>query len=44
MLEQSRLEVARLVVATTRQVLARELSESERARYNEAATREIARE
>ncbi len=44
MLEQSRLEVARLVVATTRQVLARELSESERARYNEAATREIARD
>ena len=41
MLDQARLEVARLVVATTRQVLARELSEAERARYNEAATREI---
>jgi F-type H+-transporting ATPase subunit b len=43
MLEQARLEVARLVVATTRKVLARELSEAERARYNEAATREITR-
>ena len=41
MLEQARHEVARLVVATTRQVLARELSASEQARYNEAATREI---
>ncbi len=44
MLEESRREIARLVVATTRQVLARELSEADRARYNEAATREIARE
>jgi len=41
MLEQARLEVARLVVRTTQQVLARELSDAERARYNEAATREI---
>ena len=41
MLEQARLDVARLVVATTQQVLAKELSEAERARYNEAATREI---
>jgi len=44
MLEQARTEVARLVVATTRQVLARELSEAERARYNEAAARELAKE
>jgi F-type H+-transporting ATPase subunit b len=41
MLEEARLEVARLVVITTQQVLARELSDAERARYNEAATREI---
>jgi len=41
MLEEARIEVARLVVITTQQVLARELSDAERARYNEAATREI---
>jgi F-type H+-transporting ATPase subunit b len=41
MLEQARLEVARLVVITTQRVLAKELSDTERARYNEAATREI---
>ncbi len=41
MLEQARLEVARLVVATTQRVLAKELSDAERARYNEAAAREI---
>lgn len=41
MIEQARLEVARLVVKTTQQVLAKELSDDERARYNEAATREI---
>jgi len=41
MLEQARREVARLVVQTTQQVLARELSEAERARYNAAASREI---
>jgi F-type H+-transporting ATPase subunit b len=41
MLEQARLEVARLVVTTTERVLAKELSDTERARYNEAATREI---
>ena len=41
MLEEARQEVARLVVRTTQQVLARELSDAERARYNEAATREI---
>jgi F-type H+-transporting ATPase subunit b len=41
MLDQARLEVSRLVVATTQRVLAKELSEAERARYNEAASREI---
>lgn len=41
MLEQARLDVARLVVATAQQVLAKELSDAERARYNEAAAREI---
>jgi F-type H+-transporting ATPase subunit b len=41
MLDQARLEVARLVVLTTQHVLAKELSDAERARYNEAATREI---
>jgi F-type H+-transporting ATPase subunit b len=41
MLDQARLEVARLVVLTTQRVLAKELSDAERARYNEAATREI---
>jgi F-type H+-transporting ATPase subunit b len=41
MLGQARLEVARLVVTTTQRVLAKELSDAERARYNEAATREI---
>jgi len=44
MLAEARVEVARLVVTTTQRVLARELSDAERARYNEAATREIARE
>jgi F-type H+-transporting ATPase subunit b len=41
MLEQARTEVARLVVATTQRVLAKELSDAERARYNQAATREL---
>lgn len=41
MLAEARQDVARLVVATTRQVLAKELSDAERARFNEAATREI---
>jgi F-type H+-transporting ATPase subunit b len=41
MLEQARQEVARLVVQTTRQVLAKELSEEERARYNAAASRAL---
>lgn len=41
MMEAARLEVARLVVTTTQRVLARELSDAERARYNEAAAREL---
>jgi F-type H+-transporting ATPase subunit b len=42
MLEEARTEVARLVVATTERVLARELSDADRSRYNEAAAREVA--
>lgn len=42
MLDESRHEIARLVVDTTRRVLAHELSDAERTRYNEAAAREIA--
>jgi F-type H+-transporting ATPase subunit b len=41
MLAEARTEIARLVVATTQRVLAKELSESERGRYNEAAAREL---
>jgi F-type H+-transporting ATPase subunit b len=41
MLEEARTEVARLVVATTQRVLARELGDAERTRYNEAAAREL---
>lgn len=41
MLAEARAEIARLVVATTRQVLAKELSAEERARYNDAAVREL---
>ena len=41
MLEEARLEVTRLVVTTTERVLARELSDAERARYNEAAAHEL---
>jgi F-type H+-transporting ATPase subunit b len=41
MLEEARLEVARLVVTTTQRVLAKELSDAERARYNAAAAREL---
>lgn len=37
----ARTEIARLVVATTQQVLGRELPESERAKYNESAAREL---
>ena len=41
MLAEARTEVARLVVETTQRVLAKELSELERARFNEAAAREL---
>ena len=41
MLNEARGEIARLVVRTTEQVLAKKLSDSDRAAYNEAATREL---
>lgn len=41
MLDQARGEIARLVVKTTEQVLAKKLSDSDRAAYNDAATREL---
>jgi F-type H+-transporting ATPase subunit b len=44
MLAEARTEIARLVVATTQRVLARELSEADRGRYSEAAAGELAQE
>jgi len=41
MLAEARTEIARLVVATTQRVLARDLTDAERARYNESAAREL---
>lgn len=41
MLAEARTEIARLVVATTQRVLAKELTEADRARYNESAAREL---
>jgi len=41
MLAEARTEIARLVVATTQRVLARELNDADRGRYNEAAAREL---
>ncbi|WP_221031624.1 F0F1 ATP synthase subunit B [Actomonas aquatica] len=41
MIAEARGEIARLVVATTRQVLAKELSDDERKRYNDAAAKEL---
>jgi F-type H+-transporting ATPase subunit b len=41
MIAEARGEIARLVVATTRQVLAQELSEADRSRYNEAAAKSL---
>lgn len=41
MLDQARGEIARLVVKTTEQVLAKKLSDTDRAAYNEAATKEL---
>jgi F-type H+-transporting ATPase subunit b len=41
MLEQARGEIARLVVKTTEQVLAKKLSDADRSAYNDAATKEL---
>ena len=41
MLNEARGEIARLVVKTTEQVLAKKLSDGDRAAYNEAATKEL---
>ena len=42
MLAEARTEIARLVVATTERVLAKKLTEADRAAYNESAARELA--
>lgn len=42
MLADARTEIARLVVATTERVLAKQLTENDRAAYNQAAARELA--
>lgn len=42
MLAEARTEIARLVVTTTERVLARKLTDSDRAGYNDAAARELA--
>jgi F-type H+-transporting ATPase subunit b len=41
MLAEARTEISRLVVATTQRVLAKELTDAERSRFNEAAAREV---
>jgi F-type H+-transporting ATPase subunit b len=41
MLADARSEIARLVVSTTERVLAKKLSDADRASYNETATREL---
>ena len=41
MLAEARTEIAHLVVETTQRVLAKELSEADRSRYNESAAREL---
>jgi F-type H+-transporting ATPase subunit b len=41
MLNEARSEIARLVVKTTEQVLAKKLSEADRAAYNKAASKEL---
>ena len=41
MIADTRGEIARLVVAITQQVLAKELSEADRTRYNDSAAREL---
>ena len=42
MLNEVRVEISRLVVTTTQRVLAKELSDADRSRYNEAAAHELA--
>lgn len=42
MLEEARTEIARLVIKTTEQVLAKKLTDADRAAYNDAAARELA--
>ena len=41
MLADARVEIARLVVATTERVLAKKLTDADRAAYNDAASREL---
>lgn len=41
MLDQARSEIARLVVTTTERVLAKRLSDADRAAYNDTATKEL---
>ena len=41
MLADARSEIARLVVVTTERVLAKKLSEADRAAYNDTAAREL---
>jgi F-type H+-transporting ATPase subunit b len=41
MLDQARGEIARLVIATTERVLAKQLTDADRAAYNETATKEL---
>ena len=41
MLDQARSEIARLVVTTTERVLAKKLSDADRAAYNDTATKEL---
>jgi len=41
MLAEARTEIARLVVATTQRVLAKELTDADRTRFNESAAREL---
>jgi F-type H+-transporting ATPase subunit b len=41
MIAEARAEIARLVVAITQRVLARELSDADRSRYSESAAREL---
>jgi F-type H+-transporting ATPase subunit b len=41
MLAEARTEIARLVVVTTQRVLAKELSDADRSRYNDSAAREL---